>query len=180
MDSNLVLSYIVLLIILLSGAAFFVLRQAFKTRRMESTMQKLQQKASTREATAKDYYELGSIYLDKRLFAQAVTQLQQALKNRDDMEPENLAIIYNALGYGYVAQEQYDMALRQYKSAVKAFPEYATAWNNLAFAYEKKQLIPQALEAYENVLGIEPGNSVAKRRAGSLRKRVAPPAASEG
>ncbi|MEM9245345.1 MAG: tetratricopeptide repeat protein [Cyanobacteria bacterium P01_F01_bin.153] len=180
MDSNLVLSYIVLLIILLSGAAFFVLRQAFKTRRMESTMNKLQKKVSAREATAKDYYELGSIYLDKRLFAQAVGQLQQALKNREEMEPENVAIIYNALGYGYVAQEQYDMALRQYKSAVKAFPEYATAWNNLAFAYEKKQLISQALEAYENVLAIEPGNSVAKRRAGSLRKRVAPPAPSEG
>ena len=178
MDNNLVLSYIALLIILLSGAAFFVLRQAFKTRRMESTMAKLQKKVNAREATPKEHYELGSIYLDKRLFAQAVVELQKALKDEDEMEPENAALIYNALGYGYIAQEQYDLALRQYKSAVKTFPSYATAWNNLGFAYEKKQLVAQALDAYEKVLELDPKNGTAKRRAESLRKRVTP-AASE-
>ena len=174
MDKNLVLSYIGLLILLLSGAAFFVLRQAFKTRRMEGTMAKLQQKVGDRTATAKDFYELGSIYLDKRLFAQAVTELQKALKDEKEMEPENVALIYNALGYGYVAQEQYDLAVRQYKAAVKAFPDYSTAWNNLGFAYEKKQLVPQALDAYERVLELGPKNGTAKRRAESLRKRVTP------
>ena len=64
------------------------------------------------------------------------------------------------------------MALREYKEALEIRPDYVTALNNLANAYERKQMIPQALETYEQALETEPGNETAKRRAASLRKRV--------
>jgi tetratricopeptide (TPR) repeat protein len=114
---------------------------------------------------------LGSIYLDKKLFVQSISLFQKALKAETEVEPENQALIHNALGYAYFAQEQYDIAIREYKEALKLYPDYAIALNNLGNVYEKKQLTAQALEVYERVLAIEPDNSTAKRRAQSLRKR---------
>ena len=76
------------------------------------------------------------------------------------------------MGYGYFAQEQYDLAIRNYKEALRLNPNYVTALNNLGHAYERKSLTAQALETYEQVLQSEPQNSTAKRRAESLRKRV--------
>ncbi|MEM7648989.1 MAG: tetratricopeptide repeat protein, partial [Cyanobacteria bacterium P01_A01_bin.70] len=74
----------------------------------------------------------------------------------------------------YFAQEQYDVAIRQYKEALDIAPGYVTALNNLGHSYERKQLIAQSLESYEKALEYEPSNKTAKRRADSLRKRLAP------
>ncbi len=49
-----------------------------------------------------------------------------------------MAKIYNALGFAYFTQEQYDIAIRQYKEALKIDPNYVIAYNNLGHAYEKK------------------------------------------
>ncbi|MGB3692244.1 MAG: tetratricopeptide repeat protein, partial [Spirulinaceae cyanobacterium] len=92
--------------------------------------------------------------------------------SKEEIEPENQGLIYNALGYAYFAQEQYDLAIRNYKDAVKQNPSYVTPWNNLGHVYEKKQLATKALESYEEALKYEPENNVAKKRAESLRKRM--------
>jgi tetratricopeptide (TPR) repeat protein len=174
MNDNLAITYISTLLVLLAGATFFVIRQVIRTRGTESTLSRLQRMISEGEATAETYYDLAGIYLDKNMFAQAVRELQRALKQEKKMNPEQRSVIYNALGYGYVGQEQYDLAIRQYKEAVKLSPDYVTAWNNLGFAYERKQLEQQALEAYEQALAIDPKNASAERRAKSLRKRFIP------
>ncbi len=193
--TNLLLVYLGILLALLGVAAGLILRQVLKTRRIESTLSRLQAKLSKDKGTAQEYYELGSLLVDKRLYGQATTYLQQSLKaleNELDNEAveedadekaaaANLAIVYNALGFAYSAQEQYDLAIRQYKESVKLAPAYATALNNLGFCYERKQLTTQALAAYEQALAAEPKNATAKRRATSLRKRLGDPApASEG
>jgi Putative Zn-dependent protease, contains TPR repeats len=105
------------------------------------------------------------------VYAQAITLFQKALKAEDLVEPDS-ALVYNALGFAYFAQEQYDLAIRQYKEALKIEPNYITALNNIGHAYERKQLTAQALEAYEQVLELDPKNATAKRRADSLRKRL--------
>ena len=170
--SNLLLTYLGLLLLLLGVAAFFILRQVLKTRRIEGTLSRLQAKLSKEKGTAQEYYELGSLLLDKKLYTQAALYLQQALKNLSDEETDNAAMVYNALGYAYFAQEQYDLAIRNYKEALKINPEYVTALNNLGHSYERKQLMNQALEAYENALEVSPKNSTAKRRFESLKKRL--------
>ncbi len=173
MPESLPVVYLSVLLILLGLSAVFLLFQIIKTRRVESAFSKLQKKLKEEKGTAKDYYELGSIYLDKKLFVQSIALFQKALKAEGDTEPENKALIHNALGYGYFAQEQYDIAIREYKEALKLYPDYAIAINNLGNVYEKKQLTAQALEVYERVLELEPDNPTAKRRAQSLRKRFA-------
>ena len=163
--------YLSVLLILLSFTAIFISRQIIKTRRIEATFSRLQNKLKKEKGTAKEYYELGSIYLEKKLFVQSISLFQKALKTKG-VEPENQALIHNALGYAYFAQEQYDLAIRNYKEALKLYSEYVTALNNLGNVYERKQLTAQALEAYEEALKYEPNNSTAKRRAESLRKRL--------
>jgi tetratricopeptide (TPR) repeat protein len=173
-NSNLLLIYLGILLALLSVAAFFVLRQVLKTRRIESTLSRLQSRLTKEKGTAQEYYELGSLLLDKKLYTQAALYLQQALKQLDNEEVENAAVVYNALGYSYFAQDQYDLAIRNYKEALKISPEYVTALNNLGHSYERKQLTTQALEMYEKSLALEPKNSTARRRADSLKKRLTP------
>ncbi|OKH20044.1 tetratricopeptide repeat protein [[Limnothrix rosea] IAM M-220] len=169
--ASLPIFYLSILVGLLGVLGILLFRQVLKTRRVETTFGKLQKKLQNEPGTAKEYYELGSLYLDKKLHVQAAQLLKKALKVEDELESENAALIYNALGYAYFAQEQYDLAIRQYKEALKAIPEYPTALNNLANVYEKKQMTAKALETYEEALKADPENKVAKKRAESLRKR---------
>lgn len=172
MDTSFPVIYVSLLLALLSIAGVAVFRQILKTRKTETTLNRLQSKLNQEKGSSQEYYELGSIYLDKKLYSQAISLFQKALKAEDIEEQPEAALIYNALGYSYFAQEQYDLAIRQYKEALKINPEYVTALNNIGHAYERKQLTAQALESYDQALALEPKNATAKRRAESLRKRL--------
>lgn len=181
MDSNLAVFYLAILLVLLAGTGFAIFRQVFRTRRLETTLAQLQKKLTKEKGTTQEYYELGGIYLNKKLFAQAIAAFQKALKaaesdSESEQNEENVATIYNGLGYAYFVQDQYDLAIRNYKEALRLNPNYTKALNNLGHAYERKNLTTQALQTYEQVLESEPENSTAKRRAESLRKRVAPSA----
>ena len=166
--------YLSILLALLSATGFVIFRQILKTRRTENALSRLQKKLISDKGTTQEYYELGSIYLDKKVYSQAVVMFQKAIKAAEQETEENVAPIYNALGFAYFAQEQYDLAIRQYKEALGFAPDYTTALNNLAHAYERKSLTTQALQAYEQVLQSEPKNVTAKRRAESLRRRLVP------
>ena len=170
-DRDLLTIYLAAFLLILSVAAFFVFRQILKTTKIEKTLARLEKKLKNERGTVQEYYELGSIYLDKKMFAQAIIMQKKALK-ADDLDPAEIAPIHNALGYAYFGQEQYDVAIRQYKEAIKLDPEYVMAMNNLGHAYEQKKLTSQALDMYEQTLEIEPKNETAKRRSDSLRRRL--------
>ncbi|MBF2008684.1 MAG: tetratricopeptide repeat protein [Chlorogloeopsis fritschii C42_A2020_084] len=172
MDSNLAVIYLSILVGLLLFTVINVFRQIFKTRKLESSFSRLRKKLTKEQGTAQEYYELGSIYTEKKVYSQAITLFQKALKAAEEEGEENIAAIYNGLGYAYFAQEQYDLAIRNYKEALKSKPDYVTALNNIAHAYEKKKLNVQALQSYEEALKYDPKNSIAKRRAESLRRLV--------
>ena len=175
MTETLPVIYLAVLVLLLGGLAVFIFQQVWKTRLTENKFSKLQEKLKNEKGTAKEYYELGSLYLDKKLFVQSIQLFQKALKigAKQELEPENKALIYNGMGYAYYAQEQYDLAIRQYKEALKLNPEYLIALNNLGNAYERKQLVAQALETYQQTLKYNPDNATAKKRVESLSKRFA-------
>lgn len=172
MTESLPVVYLAGLLIILGGLAVFVFSQVFKARRLESTFSKLQKKLQQSKGTAQEYYQLGSIYLDKKLYSQSVNLFQKALKTGEEVEPENQALVYNAMGFAYFAQEQLDLAIRHYKDAIKLYPDYVIALNNLANVYEKKQMVNKAVEIYEQTLQIEPNNKTANRRLTSLKKRL--------
>ena len=164
--------YISILLTLLLFVAIFLFREIIRSRRTESRYSKLQNKLKKEKGTAQEYYELGSIYLDKKLFVQAAELLKKSLKAEKDLAIENQALVYNALGFAYYSQEQYDIAIRNYKEAIKLCPGYVVALNNLGNVYEKKQLINQALECYKQALESEPKNKTALKRVESLEKRL--------
>jgi tetratricopeptide (TPR) repeat protein len=168
---NFPIVYLLLLVGLLGAVSVFVFQQVFKTRKVESALARLNRKLGKEKGTALDYYELGSIQLDKRLYAQAIANLQRAVKT-NELDGDALAAVYNALGYAYFAQEQYDLALKQYKEALKLSPDYVTAMNNLGHSYERKQQLNNALELYDRALALEPNNKTSQRRIESLKKRM--------
>jgi tetratricopeptide (TPR) repeat protein len=172
MDNSLAVVYLSVLVGILTIAAVAVFRQIFKTRKIEGSFAKLRKKLEKEKGTTQEYYELASIYSEKKLYSQAIVLFQKAIKTAEEEGEENIAPIYNGLGYIYFAQEQYDLAIRHYKEALKAKPDYVTGLNNLAHAYEKKKLTAQALQSYEEALKFDPNNSIAKRRAESLRRLV--------
>ncbi|MGM3304464.1 tetratricopeptide repeat protein [Anabaena sp. WFMT] len=172
MDNNLAVVYLSVFVGLLAFAGVSVFREIFKTRKLESSLSKLKSKLTKEKGTAQEYYELASIYSEKKVFTQSIPLFQKALKAAEEEGEENIAPVYNGLGYVYFAQEQYDLAIRQYKEAIKLKPDYISALNNLGHAYEKKKLNSQALEMYEEVLKLAPNNATAKRRAESLRRLV--------
>ncbi|MCX7592478.1 MAG: tetratricopeptide repeat protein [Fischerella sp.] len=172
MDNNLAVIYLSILVGILLLTAINVFPQILKNRKLERNFSRLRNKLTKEKGTTQEYYELASIYCEKKLFSQAVTLFQKAIKAAEEEGEENVAVIYNGLGYAYFAQEQYDLAIRQYKEALKNKPDYVTALNNLAHAYERKNLTAQALQTYEEALNYDPKNSTAKRRAESLRRLV--------
>lgn len=172
MDKNLAIVYLSIFVGLLLFAGVTVSRQIFKTRKLESSLSRLKNKLTKEKGTAQEYYELASIYSEKKVFTQAIPLFQKAIKAAEEEEEENIAPVYNGLGYVYFAQEQYDLAIRHYKEALKLKPDYVVALNNLGHAYEKKKLTAQALEMYETALKFAPDNATAKRRAESLRRLV--------
>jgi tetratricopeptide (TPR) repeat protein len=168
---NLPIIYLIGFLLLLTISGVFVFFQILKTRKVESSLNRLENKLKNQVGSAQEYYELGSIYLDKKLFVRAIAMLQKALK-AEGLEPQQQAPIYNALGYAYFGQEQYDLAIRQYKEALKLEPEYVVAMNNLGHAYEQKNLTAPALEMYEQALNLDPKNETAQRRSNALRRRL--------
>jgi Flp pilus assembly protein TadD len=49
-------------------------------------------------------------------------------------------------------------AVEQWKQAVTIDPDYAAAWNDLAIGYEQIGKFPEAREAYDKALAIDPDN----------------------
>ncbi|ABA23057.1 TPR repeat protein [Trichormus variabilis ATCC 29413] len=172
MDNSLAVVYLSVLVGILGFAVVSVFRQLFKTRKRESALSRLRSKLSKDKGTAQEYFELACIYSEKKVYTQAIPLFQKALKAAEEEGEENTAPIYNGLGYTYFAQEQYDLAIRQYKEALKFKPDYVVALNNLGHAYERKKLTAQALQMYEEALKCDPNNATAKRRAESLRRLV--------
>ncbi|MDX1976712.1 MAG: tetratricopeptide repeat protein [Pseudanabaenaceae cyanobacterium bins.68] len=168
MEDILAIAYLGALVALLGILGWLILQQIRKNRRMEMVITNLQPKLQNEKGEPLEHYQLGSIYLRKKLYAKALSEFQRGLKAGGEQIPE----IYNAIGFAYFAQNQFDLAIKNYKESVTLQPSYLAAWNNLGNAYESKKLIPQALEAYEQALAIAPDNQIAQRRATALRKRL--------
>ncbi len=172
MDTLLPQAYLIGLVAILLVAAFVVGRQIWRVRRDEATLSRLDGKGDQAPDTAAELYELGSVQLRKRLYGQAVDNLKRALRRAEvDGEPsEAQALIENALGFGLAAQTNYKTAVRHYRSALAAKPDYPVALNNLAYALEKLSQFEEAQQTYQRVLELEPSNKTARKRLQRLER----------
>jgi Tfp pilus assembly protein PilF len=73
------------------------------------------------------YLRMGSSLLEEGNYANALSALLKA----HELDPQN-PLILNNLGQVYFMRERYDLAEKQFKSAIKLQPDYTDAHNNLA------------------------------------------------
>jgi tetratricopeptide (TPR) repeat protein len=168
-------AYLLGLIALLAVVAVAIGRQILRVRRDELALARLGGNGATSEAPpdAATLYELASVQLRKRLYGQAQGNLKQALKLADseNAPAEARALMENALGFTLAAQNNYSGAVRHYRAALRAKPEYPVALNNLAFALEKQAKPEEARALYEQVLALEATNRTARKRLSLLDRR---------
>ena len=168
-------AYLLGLIALLGVVAVVVGRQILRVRRDELALARLGGNGTGSEAPldASTLYELASVQLRKRLYGQAQGNLKQALKLADseNVPAEARALMENALGFTLAAQNNYAGAVRHYRAALRAKPEYPVALNNLAFALEKQSKPEEARALYQQVLQLEAANRTARKRLSLLDRR---------
>ena len=171
MNSFLPSIYLSILTIVLTIIVSFLVKQIIQKRDTETEFSILQRKLKRQEMNYEDYYSLGIIYLSKKLFDQSIIQFSYALKNWNPSDIEGLATLYNTIGFTYSETNQLDFAIYYYKKAISTIPNYTIALNNLAYAYEKKKMISQAIEVYKLVLQYNKENTIATEKLISLSKR---------
>jgi tetratricopeptide (TPR) repeat protein len=172
MDNIVPLLYLSILLLSLVLISIFISKQIIDRRQIENNLSTLQNKIRKSEASAEDYYELGSIYLSKKLFDQAILQFRYALQIWRNEDLGGISNLYNTIGFTYAETEQYDLAIYYYKEALKNDSNYTVALNNLGYAYEKQKMLDEAMTAYKKVMEKEPSNETAVSRIQILRRRI--------
>ena len=163
--------YLVILFISLCVLLVFLFIQIIRKKETEIELSQLQKKNRSGSATPSEQYSLGVIYLSKKLFDQAILQFSSALKNWDKLDTEGLATLYNTIGFTYFESGQYDVSIYYYKEAINLNSNYTIALNNLAYSYEKKKMIQEAIRTYSKVLTFDENNKTAIEKLLSLQKR---------
>jgi tetratricopeptide (TPR) repeat protein len=149
----------------------FLCIQIIRKKEIETELSQLQKKNRSGIATPEEQYSLGVILLSKKLFDQAILQFSSALKNWDKLDTEGLATLYNTIGFTYFESGQYDVSIYYYKEAINLNPNYVIALNNLAYSYEKKKMLQEAVQTYSKVLTFDEENKTANEKLLSLQKR---------
>ena len=171
MTNLLPLLYLTILLLSLCVLAFFLFTQIIRKKETETEFSILQKKLQSNEMNYFDHYSLGVIYVSKKLFDQAIVQFSYALKTWDKTDPNGLANLYNTIGCTYFQTEQFELAIYYYKEAINLDSTYTIAMNNLAYSYEKKKMLEEAIKTYSKVLSFDEDNEIANEKLLSLQKR---------
>lgn len=70
------------------------------------------------------------------------------------------------LGISYEANEEYDLAIKEYQTYLAAHPDHSNAWYNLGHAFSASGEHRQALAAYRKAISIKPDLANARYNAG--------------
>tara|TARA_B100000029_G_scaffold495726_1_gene561053 strand:- start:58 stop:1995 length:1938 start_codon:yes stop_codon:yes gene_type:complete len=65
-------------------------------------------------------------------------------------------ILYNVLGAGRAALQEFDLAIKNYLTAIEINPQYAEAYNNLGIVLYEKGDFEAAIESYGQAIKIKP------------------------
>ena len=146
-------------------------RQFLRTRKDELNLVKFEQKGLDSLTKASELYEFGSIQIKKRLYKEASITFIKAVKFYDEEPDEAKAIIDNALGFSFAAQNEFKKAIKHYNLAIKFLPEYIVGLNNLGSAQQRLLEYELSYATYKKVLEIDPNNKTALKKSKELEKR---------
>merc|ERR1712216_871362 len=113
LEGNIQGFYLGTLLLILGFSGFIVVRQVFIRRELDDQAKKTGERIRAGNATSDDYFEMGSIMLRKKVYTQAIRNLQLAAENWEGDE-EDLAQVHNALGFGYAEMEKYEDAIKEF------------------------------------------------------------------
>ena len=142
------------------------------------------------DCSPKGLYYLGSSFLERGQFQQAILYLERALKNGGDFFEglHDLATAYAQMGNKQLALQNYtkalhlkkdscelhyniarlydeleqlDLALVHYKHAVQIEPAYFEAWCNLGVDLARQRRYEEALHSYDRALQLRPNDAIA-------------------
>ena len=114
-------------------------------------------------AFADAYYNLGTIYMNKQMPAEAREVLLRAVEIKPDY-----ADALNNLGLLAAEQKHADEAEAYFQKVVQASPQYAIAWQNLGNLYREQHRWKESQQALERALKIDPDDAAANYSLGLL------------
>lgn len=104
------------------------------------------------------HYHLGRLSFISNNPLEAITYLEQAI----DLTPNNF-YAHNLIGLVQRSIGEFKKARRHYKTALKIWPDYATAWYNLGVLEDIYfNNLEDALKAYQNYLAIQASKDAKK------------------
>lgn len=92
------------------------------------------------------HYQMGISHFNEGNMAAALTELTQA-ENYDSTNPE----LFNYLGMAYYSKKKYDLAEKNYLTALSLNPKYSDARNNLGVDYLDMQRWDDAISQFKRV-----------------------------
>jgi tetratricopeptide (TPR) repeat protein len=105
------------------------------------------------EALARAHREIGFMYNEKKEYAKAVPELQEAQRIKPDDYTSGL------LGEAYIGLQDYPNAVPALQDAVRLKPDYAKWHMNLGKAYLAMKQPDKALAEFQEVVRLEPKNA---------------------
>ncbi|MFI5382025.1 MAG: tetratricopeptide repeat protein [Tepidisphaerales bacterium] len=111
---------------------------------------------------------VGARSLSDREFGDAFAHFNRALVCCPDF-----AEAYDQRGMAYYLMDRFEAALLDYRKAVELMPCHFSAWAGLGHCYAHLDMIPQAIEAYEQVRELHPHLDGIAQALGDVRRLAA-------
>ena len=106
--------------------------------------------------------------------SKAIEKLEEALEA--GLPDEDLADVYNMIGLSYADLQDYEKALTNYQSALKADPKDFRVMTNMGISYRLSRQYEKAEESYRNALAVNPDYPEAHSSLGTLYIIIEKPA----
>lgn len=87
----------------------------------------------------------------------------KGIQEKDSLNPNIRERDINRIGYNYIRNNEYDLAIEIFKINIALYPKSSNVYDSMAEAYLSKKDTLNAIEYYQQALAINPENSNAKK-----------------
>ena len=161
---NLSLFYLLPIFLVFMFLFLFFTGQIVFTQTVEQKLRILQERVEFGNPSSEDFFLLGQIFLQKKDYDSAIKNFSSSLADWNPDDKLGVACCLNTLGVTYFNMREYDYACYYYLEAIKIFPNYLKALNNLAFLYETTKNKDEARSLYKKIWILDKANTVAREK----------------
>ena len=161
---NLSLFYLIPIFLIFVFLFLFFSGQIALSQTVEQKLGILQDSIITGNPSYEDYFKIGQIFLQKNDYDLALKNFVYSLDNWDVNDKLGVACCLNTVGVTYFNMKEYDYAAYYFLEALKIFPNYLKALDNLAFLYETKKNKSEACSLYKKIWMLDKNNTNAREK----------------